>query len=82
MVTARVWAVGLGLRLGWPPPLIPLDTAFGHQLAPDSLHTGAYIVLAIWVVLVTFLFVSVPAWIGRWADAWQQRQGRVPARAA
>ncbi|HLN66059.1 MAG TPA: M48 family metalloprotease [Streptosporangiaceae bacterium] len=81
MVTARVWAVGLGLGLGVAAgPLIALDTAFGQQVAPDSLHTGAYIVLAIWVVLVTFLFVSVPAWIGRWADAWQQRQGRVPAR--
>jgi hypothetical protein len=25
-------------------------------------------------------FVSVPAWIGYWADAWQQREGRIPAR--
>jgi hypothetical protein len=81
IVTARVWAVGLGLGLGVAiGPIIALDSAFGQAVAPDSLHTGAYIVLAIWVVLVTFLFVSVPAWIGRWADAWQQREGRVPAR--
>ena len=81
IVPARVWAVGLGLGLGVAiGPIIALDTAFDQAVAPDSLHTGAYIVLAIWVVLVTFLFVSVPAWIGRWADAWQQRQGRVPAR--
>lgn len=81
IVTARVWAVGLGLGLGVATgPIIALDTAFGQAVAPDSLHTGAYIVLAIWVVLVTFLFVSVPAWIGRWADAWQHREGRVPAR--
>jgi Zn-dependent protease with chaperone function len=81
VVTARVWAVGLGLGLGVATgPIITLDTAFGQPVAPDSLHTGAYIVLAVWVVLVTFLFVSVPVWIGRWADAWQQREGRIPAR--
>ena len=32
MVTARVWAVGLGLGLGVATgPLIALDTAFGQQ---------------------------------------------------
>ena len=81
-VTARVWAVGLGLGMGVAiGPIITLDTAFDREVAPDSLHTGAFIVLAIWVVLVTFLFVSVLAWIGRWANAWQQRERRVPARA-
>lgn len=79
--TARVWAVGLGLGLGVAiGPIIALDTAVGQAVAPDSLHTGAFIVLAIWVVLITLLFVSLPAWIGRWADAWQQRDRRVPAR--
>ena len=32
------------------------------------------------MLLITFLFVSFPAWIGRWADAWRQRERRVPAR--
>ncbi|MGD0700995.1 MAG: M48 family metalloprotease [Trebonia sp.] len=80
-VTARIWAVGLGLGAGIAiGPVITLQTALDRGVAPDSLHTGAFIVLAIWMVLVTLLFVSVPAWIGRWADAWQGRGRRVPAR--
>ncbi len=79
--TAGDWAVGLGLGLGVAiGPVIALDTGLDRGVAPDSLHTGSFIVLAIWVLLITFLFVSVPAWIGRWADAWQQRERRVPAR--
>jgi Zn-dependent protease with chaperone function len=75
------WAAGLGLGLGVAlGPVIALDTALDRGVAPDSLHTGSFIVVAIWVLLVTFLFVSFPAWIGRWADAWQQRERRVPAR--
>jgi len=80
-LTARRWAVGLGLGIGVAiGPVITLETVYDQGVAPDSLHTGAFIVLAIWVVLVTFIFMSVPAWIGRWADAWQQRERRVPAR--
>jgi len=80
-VAAQVWAVGLGLGLGVAiGPVIALDSASDRGVAPNSLHTGAFIVLAIWVVLITFLFVSVPAWVGRWADAWQQRGRCVPAR--
>ena len=79
--TARGWAAGLGLGIGVAiGPIVTLDTAFDQRVAPNSWHTGAFIVLAIWVVLVTFLFVSVPAWVGYWADAWQQRATRVPAR--
>jgi Zn-dependent protease with chaperone function len=79
--TAGDWAVGLGLGIGVAiGPVIALDTALDQTVAPDSLHTGSFIVLAIWVLLITFLFVSFPAWIGRWADAWQQRERRVPAR--
>lgn len=79
--TAGDWAVGLGLGIGVATgPVIALDSALGKGVAPDSLHTGSFIVLAIWVLLITFLFVSFPAWIGRWADAWQQRERRVPAR--
>jgi hypothetical protein len=75
------WAVGLGLGIGVAiGPVIALDTALDNGVAPDSLHTGSFIVVAIWVLLITFLFVSFPAWIGRWADAWQQRERRVPAR--
>ena len=77
----RVWAVGLGFGLGVAfGPVLTLTTVFYHGVAPDSLQTGAFIVLAIWVVLTTVLFVSVPAWIGYWADAWQQRSQRLPAR--
>jgi Zn-dependent protease with chaperone function len=80
--TAGDWAVGLGLGLGVATgPVIALGTALDKGVAPDSLHTGSFIVIAIWVLLVTVLFVSFPAWIGRWADAWQQRERRVPARA-
>ena len=80
--TAGDWAVGLGLGIGVATgPVIALDTALFKAVAPDSLHTGSFIVLALWVLLVTVLFVSFPAWIGRWADAWQQRDRRVPARA-
>ena len=79
--TAGDWAVGLGLGIGVAiGPVIALDSALGKGVAPDSLHTGSFIVVAIWVLLITFLFVSFPAWIGRWADAWQQRERRVPAR--
>jgi Zn-dependent protease with chaperone function len=79
--TAGDWAVGLGLGIGVAiGPVIALDTALDKGVAPDSLHTGSFIVVAIWVLLITFLFVSFPAWIGRWADAWQQRERRVPAR--
>jgi Zn-dependent protease with chaperone function len=79
---ARVWAVGLGLGLGVAiGPFITLSTALSQGVAPDSLHAGPFAILAIWVVLITLLFVSVPAWIGYWADAWQQHDGRVPARA-
>ncbi len=80
-LTASRWAVGLGLGIGVAiGPVITLETAYDQGVAPDSLHTGAFAVLAIWVVLVTFTFMSIPAWIGRWADAWQQRERRVPAR--
>jgi hypothetical protein len=79
--TAGDWAVGLGLGIGVATgPVIALNTALDKGVAPDSLHTGSFIVAAIWVLLITFLFVSFPAWIGRWADAWQQRERRVPAR--
>ena len=79
--TAGDWTVGLGLGIGVATgPVITLDTALGKAVAPDSLHTGSFIVIALWVLLITFLFVSFPAWIGRWADAWQQRDRRVPAR--
>jgi Zn-dependent protease with chaperone function len=79
--TAGDWVVGLGLGLGVAiGPVIALDTGLLRGVAPDSWHTGAFIVLAIWVLLITVLFVSVPVWIGRWADAWQQRGRRVPAR--
>ena len=79
--TAGDWAVGLGLGIGVATgPVIALDTALDKGIAPDSLHTGSFIVAAIWVLLTTFLFVSFPAWIGRWADAWQQRERRLPAR--
>jgi Zn-dependent protease with chaperone function len=79
--TTGDWAVGLGLGIGVAiGPVIALDTALDKGVAPDSLHTGSFIVVAIWVLLITFLFVSFPAWIGRWADAWQQRERRVPAR--
>lgn len=79
--TAADWALGLGLGIGVAiGPVIALDTALDKGVAPDSLHTGSFIVVAIWVLLITFLFVSFPAWIGRWADAWQQRERRVPAR--
>ena len=61
-------------------PVVALSTGLGRGVAPDSWHTGAFIVLAIWVLIITVLSVSVPAWIGRWADAWQQRDRRVPAR--
>jgi len=75
--TAEDWAVGLGLGIGVAiGPVIALDAALDHGVAPDSLHTGSFIVLAIWVLIITFWFVSVPAWIGRWADAWQQRDSR------
>jgi Zn-dependent protease with chaperone function len=75
------WAVGLGLGIGVAiGPVIALNTALDKGVAPDSLHTGSFIVVAVWVLLITFLFVSFPAWIGRWADAWQQRERRVPAR--
>jgi len=78
--TAADWAVGLGLGLGVAiGPVIALDTGLLRGVAPDSPHTGSFIVLAIWVLVITVLFASVPAWIGRWADAWQ-REGRVPAR--
>ena len=80
-LTAGRWAVGLGLGIGVAiGPVITLQTAYDRGVAPDSLHTGAFAVLAIWVLLVTFIFMSVPAWIGRWADVWQQRERRVPAR--
>jgi Zn-dependent protease with chaperone function len=79
--TARAWAVGLGLGLGMAlGPVITLETAFNPGVAPDTLQIGSYVVLVIWIALVTFLFVSVPTWIGHWADAWQQREQRVPAR--
>jgi Zn-dependent protease with chaperone function len=79
--TAGDWAVGLGLGIGVAiGPVIALGAALDLGVAPNSLHTGSFIVLAIWVLLITFLFVSFPAWIGRWADAWQQRERRVPAR--
>jgi Zn-dependent protease with chaperone function len=79
--TAGDWAVGLGLGIGVATgPFIALNTALDKGVAPDSLHTGSFIVAVIWVLLITFLFVSFPAWIGRWADAWQQRERRVPAR--
>jgi Zn-dependent protease with chaperone function len=79
--TAADWAAGLGLGLGVAlGPVITLATGLDRGVAPDSWHTGAFIVLALWVLLVTALFGSVPAWIGRWADAWQQRDRRVPAR--
>ena len=75
------WAVGLGLGIGVAiGPVIALNTALDKGVAPDSLHTGSFIVVAIWMLLITFLFVSFPGWIGRWADAWQQRERRVPAR--
>ena len=81
-VTAADWAVGLGFGLGVAlGPVIALSTSLDRGVAPDSWHTGTFIVLAIWVLLITFLFVSVPAWIGRWADAWQ-RDDRVSARGA
>lgn len=79
--TASAWAVGLGLGLGIAlGPVITLETAFNTGVAPDTLQLGPYVVLLVWVALVTFLFVSVPAWIGHWADAWQQREQHVPAR--
>lgn len=80
-VTARGWAVGLGLGLGVAiGPVLTLSTSLFPGMAPDSPHPGAFAVLAIWVVLVTLIFVSLPAWIGHWADAWQRREGRrVPA---
>ena len=52
-----------------------------RESPPTACTRGPLHVLAIWVVLVTFLFVSFPAWIARWADAWQLRERRVPARA-
>lgn len=65
-------------------PVITLTTALDQSAAPNNLHPGAFAVLVIWIALVAFLFVSVPVWIGYWADAWQQRAGttelRVPAR--
>jgi Zn-dependent protease with chaperone function len=79
--TAADWAVGLGLGLGVAlGPVIALSAVLDREVAPDSWHTGSFIVLAIWVLLVTVLFVSIPAWVGRWADAWQQGGRRVPAR--
>jgi len=83
--TVTGWAAGLGLGIGVAlGPVITLSAAFDQGVAPDSLHPEAIAVLAVWVALVTIIFVSVPVWVGHWADAWQYRAGRgmprVPAR--
>lgn len=80
------WAAGLGLGIGVATgPVITLSTAFDQGVAPDSLHPEAIAVLAVWVAIITIIFMSVPTWIGHWADAWQHQAARsrprVPARA-
>ena len=84
-VTVTGWAAGLGLGIGVAiGPVITLSAAFDQGVAPDSLHPEAIAVLAVWVTLITIIFISIPVWIGHWADAWQYRAGwgmpRVPAR--
>jgi Zn-dependent protease with chaperone function len=81
--TIRGWTVGLGLGLGLAiGPVITLFTASDQGVAPDTLNSQSIAVLAIWVAVVTLIFISIPVWIGYWADAWQLRAGtmRVPAR--
>src|SRR5207237_3005770 len=62
---------------------IDLSASLDRGLAPDSLSPKAIAVLAAWIGLVTVLYVSLPPWIGSWADAWQQpAAGASPRRPA
>jgi Zn-dependent protease with chaperone function len=83
--TVTGWTVGLGLGIGLAiGPIVALPTSIGYQLAPDSLSPEAFGVLAVWSALAVFMFSPFPAWVGLWADAWQENAGasspRVPAR--
>jgi len=81
----RGWPAGLGLGLGLAlGPVVTLSAALDQSVAPDSLSLRTAGALAMWLALITFLFLSFPVWIGHWADWWQRPGGRagapVPAR--
>ena len=79
---SRGLSVGLGLGIGVAMgPVIYFGTASAQGVAPDSLRPEAIAILATWTVLNALIFMSVPAWIGYWADVWQQRAGNITSRA-